>query len=166
MKKQILAVLLALGLTGCGAQQTFETVEDMAMTPESASAMQLQFMLPEEAASPVMENSEAGQIYICDGYTITVQTAPAGDLDETLLQTTGYRKENLSVIQTQKQGVRRYDCVWTCMGEAGDQVGRAVILDDGIHHYTVSVMAPAETAGQLTGTWQEMLCSVSLVSTD
>lgn len=165
MKKQILAVLLALGLTGCGAQQTFETVEDIAMTPE-AGTMQLQLTLPEEAASPVMENSETGQIYICDGYTITVQTAPAGNLDETLLQTTGYQKENLSVIQTQKQGIRRYDCVWTCMGEAGDQVGRAVILDDGIQHYTVSVMAPAETAGQLTKTWQEMLCSVGLVSTD
>lgn len=166
MKKCWILLLLTLFLTGCGAQQTFETVSDVLDMAAMAQMQQVSLVFPEDAAAASMENPDAGTIYLCDGYTLTVQTMEAGDLDRTLRQLTGYGREQLTVMETQQDNAARYECVWSAAGEGGDQVGRAVVLDDGNYHYAVTVMADFAAAGDLTAVWQEILSSVKLVSTD
>ena len=162
MKKRIIALSLCLLLTGCGAAQTFETVDDLYAEP--VVQRQVEVKLPKEAAQSAMSGT-AGSIYLCDGYTITVQTFPSGTLDDAVRSVSGFTAQALAPIQTQQGDTDCYHCVWTAAGEGGDQVGRAVILDDGQCRYAVSVMAPAQTAGDLAETWQTVLSSVKL-STD
>ena len=165
MKKCWVLLALALVLSGCGTQETFETLSDHYAQQASAVLYEVKVALPEEAAVPAMEAQDGSKLYLCDGYTVTVQTMEAGDLDRTVRNTTGYSKDSLTVMQTQKDGVKRYECVWSAAGEGEDAVGRAVIMDDGACHYVVSVMANYTQAGELSATWKHILDSVELIST-
>ena len=166
MKKCIVGLVIAFLLTGCSARETFETLGDGYDAPAMAPVGQLELKLPQEAVTAAMENPDTGKLYLCDGYTLTVQTMDSGDLDETLRQLTGYGKEQLTVMETKQDGYRRIETVWTAAGEGGDQIGRAVILDDGTYHYAVTVMADAQTAGNLTAVWQPILDSVTISRTE
>lgn len=163
---KILVILacLCLLLAGCGAKETFETVDDLYAQP-AAQPQFLHIDLPEEAATPTLEQEETGSVYLCDGYTMTVQILPGGSLDTTLTQLTGFTSDRLTVMHTRQSDTDRYECVWSAAGEGEDHVGRLVILDDGAYHYAVTVMAPEETAGSLTKTWQTLLNSAA-ISTD
>ena len=55
-----------------------------------------------------------------------------------------------------------YEFVWTAATDLGEQVGRAMILDDGIYHYTVTATAPAEKAAEYQEMWNGMFESVNL----
>lgn len=167
MKMLCFVILLCLVLAGCSAQETFETIPDIYATEVSAPAcQQVELALSEEAATPTMTSSENDRIYLCDGYTVAVQTLRSGDLNRTLRQSTGFTSDELTVMETASQGVKRYDCVWTAAGEGEDQVCRAAILDDGSYHYVVTVMSAASTAGEFAQQWQQLLDSIRLVSTD
>ena len=131
-----------------------------------AQQRQLQVSLPKEALTPTLQNAEAGKLYLCDGYTLSVQTMQAGDLDATMRSLTGFSREQLTVMETMKHGIKRYDCVWSAAGEGGDQVARSVILDDGNYHYAVTVMADFASAGDLAATWKSILNTVSLSDID
>ena len=163
-KKLAIFALLCLLLTGCGAKETFETVDDLYVQP-AAQPQFLHLDMPEEAAVPTLENEQTGSVYLCDGYTMTVQVLPGGSLDSTLAQLTGFTSDRLTLMHTKQTQTDRYECVWTSAGEGTEQVGRLVILDDGNYHYAVTVMAPADTAGELTQTWQKLLSSAA-ISTD
>ena len=165
MKKIIAVLALGLLLTGCGGQMTLETVLDTYETPVT-EALQVEIALPDDAALATIGGGETGKLYLCDGYSVTVQTMGAGDLDRTLRQATGFAKEQLTVMQTQVKDITRYDCVWSALGEEGEQTCRGVILDDGCYHYVVTVMADAQKAGELTETWKEILQAVTLINTD
>lgn len=165
MKKWLLLFVVMCLLTGCSATQTFETVGDEALIGTAAPVKQMQLSLPEEAAVPTME-SAAGSIYLCDGYMIAVQTLAGGDLGRTLKTLTGFTEDRLQMIRTEQAEMVRYDLSWSAAGEQGDQICRCVLLDDGAMHYAVTVMAPAENAGSLKDTWQDLMASVRLVSTD
>lgn len=158
----ILLVLVSLLLCGCSAQETFETVLDALDAGEIEPAKQVVLELPKDAAVTTMESTDGGVLYLCDGYVLSVQTLSGGDLSRTLKQITGYSKEQLKMMQTRAGQTQKYSCVWTAAGEGGDQVGRAVILDDGSYHYCVSVMADSQVSGELTPAWQKLLASVSL----
>lgn len=162
MKKLLLVLVCAVMLTGCGAQDTMETIADDNVTPVMVQIQQVQVTLPNEAAVATLESTDAGKLYLCDGYVVTVQTMEAGDLDRTLRQCTGFSRKQLTVMETVKNEIKRYDCVWSAAGEGGDQVARAAILDDGSYHYVVTVMADFESAGDLAKTWQEILDSITL----
>ena len=163
-KKFTILALLCLLLTGCGTKETFETVDDLYVQP-AAQPQFLHVNLPEEAAVPTLEHEGNGSVYLCDGYTMTMQVLPGGSLDTTLSQLTGFSTDRLTLMHTKQAKTDRYECVWTSAGEGMEQVGRLVILDDGNYHYAVTVMAPADTAGELTQTWQKLLNSAAL-STD
>lgn len=161
MKKTVLVlVLLLIFLPGC-AGTDFETMEDVYGPSVAAAAGKIDLDLPEDAASQVF-SGESGKLYFCDGYSIAVETLSGGDLDGTLKILTGYSRDALTVMQTQVGDMERHDCVWTAAGENGDQVGKAVILADGVYHYCVSVMAPAADAGSLQSVWQSLLGSVTV----
>ena len=165
MKKLWILPLLILVLSGCSAQETLEIVSDIYAVPVSANASRLELTLPEEAAQPVME-SDSGSLYLCEDYAVTVQTMEAGDVAHTLQSVTGFDREDLTVMQTERDGVKRYECAWTAVGEGTDQICRTVILDNGCSHYAVTVMADYAQAARLTDVWNHILDSAKLVSTD
>ena len=155
--------MIAALLCGCGAQETFETVEDLIPVEPVASPQQFYISLPEEAVSPTFQDDDSAELYVCSGYTISKQITESGDLEKTLKNLTGKTAEELQIMKTQTDFYDRYDFVWTAAGEDGLQLGRACILDDGNFHYALSVMAEEDTAGELQPTIQEMFGSCKLL---
>ena len=143
MKKCWLVLALALLLTGCGAQETFETISDEYAAPAVALVRKIQVVLPADTAMVTVKNEDGSAAYLWENCTITTQTLAGGDLNRTVKAVTGYEKDALTLIKREQGACQRYDFVWTCAGETGDQVGRAAILDDGSYHYVLTAMAPA-----------------------
>lgn len=165
MKKWLIfCLLLPVCLLGCGKQEAYETVTDAYVQPVSAPMQQAAVQIPEGAAVSVMHSDEGSSLYFCDGYTITLQTAEAGDLDSTLCAVTGYKREQLNVIQTFSGDAARYDCVWVSAGEGEEQVGRAAVLDDGSYHYVLSCMSSASDAPKLQEAWNTLFSSFCLAT--
>ena len=160
MKKAIVFLLLMLVLTGCSLQ-TFETVEDGNDVTVMAEPATLLIDLPEDAAALTMQGS-AGSLYFCNDYDIAVEILPSGNLSSTLQILTGFDRQNLELMQTVRCGVDCYEGAWSAAGEAGDHIGRLLILDDGSFHYCVSIMTMADNAGACTEEWNEILSSVAL----
>ena len=161
MKRGLLVAAICCFLVGCGTQKEFETVSDV-YEAEPALKQQVVLSLPQEASTPAFSGETTGELYLCDGYVLTVQTLPGGDLDKTFRELTGFSRDALRPVETQRQGVKRYDCVFTSAGEGENQINRVVVLDDGAYHYAVSVMAGESQTGKLTSTWQKLLESVTL----
>ena len=160
MKTFLCTLLAVILLTGCQQPKDFETMSDSFVEPEQPQAKEVVFQLPEDAAKAVLENS--GTLYLCDGYSVALQTLTAGNLDATLREVTGYGSDKVQLWQRKEGDILRYECVWACAGEGGDQMGKATILDDGDYHYVLSVMAAAEDAGTLADTWQQLMDSFSI----
>lgn len=160
MKKLWMVLVVMVLLTGCSLQ-TFETVEDLNDVPAIAQPATLLIDLPEEAAAPAMEGS-SGTLYFCGDYEIMVEVMPSGNLDRTLETLTGFCSDELKLMKTDRCGADCYESAWSAAGEAGDHVGRVLILDDDDFHYCVSVMASAENAGSCAEEWNEILESVAL----
>ncbi len=161
MKKCVLVGLLALLLCGCGAEETFETVADVWVTEAAATPREVSVTLPGEAAVPAVE-SDSGRMYLCEDYEIYIQTMDAGDLNGTIQTVSGYAAEDLTVMETEQDGVSRYEFVWASAGENGDRVGRGVILDDGSYHYVMTVLRDAETTKTSQVVWSEVFQSFRL----
>ena len=134
-------------------------MSDAYIEPELPLAKRVVFQLPEDAAKAVLESDETGTLYLCDGYWVAVQTLPAGNLDATVREVTGYGADQVQLWQRKEGDIARYSCVWASAGEGGDQMGKATILDDGSYHYALTVMAAAEDAGNLTETWNALMDS-------
>ena len=161
MRKCVLLLLISLTFTGCATEDTFETVADDMIQSVAAPKAEILLELPEEAAAPVAQG-DSGTLYQCDGYEIALQTFDSGDLDATLRSSTGYSREGLTVIETRQGKIKRYDLVWSCLGEQGEQVGRACVLDDGNYHYVLSVLGEADRAGEFEQVWEELFSSYAL----
>lgn len=161
MKKLLIFLLSACLLTGCGVQETFETVSDMLIQPAIAEPREISVDLPGEAAVSAMQN-ENGRLYICDDYEITIETIEAGDLNGTIRTLSGYDKEDLMVVQTEADGMKRYEFVWAAAGERGEKLGHSVILDDGNYHYTLTVLRDADTQETSQIIWSRVFQSFSL----
>jgi hypothetical protein len=162
VKKLFVWLLMPLLLAGCAQPRDFETMADTYQEPEVFPSQPVSLVLPPEASVMTVDAGEGSSLYICDGYTVTVQTFRGGDLRSTLRAVTGYDGDQLSVMSWQQGELTRHECVWTAAGEGGDQVGRTMVLDTGDWHYTLTVMADADSAGKLSETWQEILDSFHL----
>ena len=161
MKKWMLLLPMVLLLTGCGAEDTFETISDELVLPVMAQPRNISVELPGEAALPVIENSD-GRIYICNDYEIILQTLDAGDLEETLKALSGLSREDMTVVETFADGISRYEFVWATAGEAGDRCGRGAILDDGNYHYSLSALCSADSEDKSQVSWEDVFSSFSL----
>lgn len=164
MKKICVLMLLAVFLCGCQAEPTWETVEDILPVEAVPAAQQLYVPLPEDASQPTFQEETAGELYLCNGYTLTKQITERGDLSKTVQTVCGLDSDQIQIMKTIQDGQDRYDFVWTAAGEEGLQLGRACILDDGAYHYIVSTMAPEEEAGDLREAWNDIFTSCRLIS--
>lgn len=161
MKKWCLILMILVFFSGCSRQKAMETVTDALVQPVIAPHAQFSVWLPEEAVQEVVD-SDSGSLYFCNGYTLMVQTLPAGDTEGTLKSLTGFGEEVLSPMETQRNGIRRLDWVWTAMGEDGQQVCRGAFLDDGNYHYCVTAMTDAASAVGLEAQWSRIFGSMTL----
>ena len=162
MKKGLVLVCLMILLTGCAGVETMETVSDDWITPVDAPLGQLILELPASASAQASLSSEAGELYLCDGYFITVQTMDRGDLDRTCRTLCGLGAERVDMMELEVSSQKRWDWVWSSASEEGDCVGRAAVIDDGSYHYCVSVMAPAAAAGSLEVEWTALFASFAV----
>ena len=162
MKKIILFFLVALLMTGCSAVDTFETLgpinHQQEQTPTMAS---VQISLPDTAAKQTFGES-ADAVYECENYTLVMQTLPAGDLQTTVHTLSGFSRDKLTLMESEQGQGKRYDWVWTAVGEAGELVCRAAVLDDSNYHYCIYTMAPAKAAGTLAEEWNSLFASFCL----
>lgn len=161
MKKWWVLLCCSLFLTGC-ATQTFETMNDELLQPVMAEVGEISLSLPPEASTQTMLGSDSDKLYFCDGYTAAVQIMDRGDLDKTSRRLCGFGVDSLNILQTASNGQKRYDWVWTSVGEGGDAVGRAAVIDDGKYHYCVSLLADASMTGELENQWSKILNSFSV----
>ena len=161
MKKWLILGILSLFLTGCTSQPTLETLGDVFAEPAAAQAREIAVQLPGEASVPAVE-SDSGRIYTCGDYDLAIQTLAGGDIDATIRSLTGYDREDLTVMETDQEGLNRYDLVWASAGEQGEKLGRGVILDDGSYHYTMTVLRDADTTETLQVVWSQVFGSFSL----
>lgn len=159
--KRVWIIAVVLLLAGCTAPKDYETMSDVYQEPQ-VEAREVSVSLPEDQTVTAMTDAAGGTLYICDGYSVLVETLDAGDLDRTLRQVSGFNKDKLQIIVREEENVRRMECVWAAAGEGEDQIGRAVILDDGYYHYTLTFMSGASKAAGLTDQWQEIADSFSL----
>ena len=165
MKKMIALLLLTVFLTGCGAEETFEVIEDEIPAEPVVSPQQFVVSLPDDTLTPTFQ-SDSEELYVCEEYTISKQITQSGDLENTIKMISGKSREDLDVIQTQQENHDRYEFVWTSAGEDGLQVGRACILDDGNFHYILSVMATEDASGNMRNTLQDVFDSCKLLDPD
>ena len=165
MKKLIVLLLLMSMLVGCGAEETFEVVEDVIPVEPVAAPQQFFVSLPDETMTPTFQD-DSGELYVCQDYTISKQILESGDMERTVQTLTGQSQDDIQIIETFYDDCDRYDLVWTAAGEEGLQLGRACILDDGNYHYILSTLAGEETAGQLRDTLQDMYDSCKLLDPD
>ena len=155
MKRFLVFMMILPMLCGCAQGMQFESVEDV-YASEQPLPGEICVTLPLDAVALTASTDSGEQLYFCDGYTVTVQTLSGGDLDRSLREITGFGKDNLTVFETYRDDMRCITCVWTSLGETGDQVGRLVLLDDGSYHYAVSVMTDADNAGSLRQRWDDL----------
>ena len=165
MKKLLVLLLLTSMLLGCGAEETFEVVEDIIPVEPVAAPQQFFVSLPDEAVTPTFQDDRE-EFYVCQGYTISKQIMESGDMEKTVNTLTGQSRNDIQMIQTFQDDYDRYDLVWTSAGEEGLQVGRACILDDGNYHYALSTLAEEEMAGGLRDVLQDMYDSCRLLDPD
>ena len=154
--KRMAILALALCLVGCKPKPEYETISDEVVAGAVVTAQPMQISLPTDAVVAVFQGEDGSALYLCDGYTITVQTYEAGDLNKTLLDATGFTLDALYPLQTKQGDYTRYDCVWTAAGEGEEQVGRLALIDDGNYHYALSVMAPASQTERLQQHWKTL----------
>ena len=161
MKKVWMILAMAAVLAGCGAQETMETVADEPIQAVLAQPREVHVELPEEAVLPALE-SDHGVLYMCSNFDVSVQTLEGGDMQQTIRTVTGYAPEELTILQTQDGEFNRSEFVWSAAGEAGDQVCRASVLDDGNYHYVLTAIIGEEYAGDYQEIWNGMFESFTV----
>ena len=164
MKKLWVIPFIVLFLTGCGNKPALETVTDVPDTPVVSTVQRIQIHLPPELSTPTLENEATGSLYLCDDYSVTVQTVEAGDLQKTIRNLTGMDKNDLQIIQTKQGDTKRYQWVWSATGENGVQVGRGCILDDGPYHYVLTALCDESKTEKVQAQWKEIFASFCLAT--
>lgn len=164
MKKLLVIPLIAVLLAGCVKNKTFETISDIQDTPVVSAMRRVQLQLPAELAAPALQGENAGTLYLCEDYSVTVQTVDGGDLGKTIRNATGMNKDDLQILQTRQGSVKRYQWVWTANGENDMQVGRGCVLDDGTYHYVLTALADEGAAKEAQPAWKEIFASFCLAA--
>lgn len=162
MRKLCMLACLCILFAGCSQQKQYETLSDPCLTEEQQAPGVIQISATDDLAAPVIQTENGDRLYIADDYTVTIQTMAGGDLNATLKSCTGFGRDRLTVMETEKDGMKRYDCAWTAAGEESQSVGRITILEDAGYHYVLTVTAPGSEIDAMTAAWQELSDSFSI----
>lgn len=162
MKKLMVLALVTMLLCGCVAEETLETVADELVQPVMAQPSEITVSLPGEVSVPAMEG-DTGRMYLASDYEIYIQTMVSGDLNTTIQTVSGFEKDALTVMETNPEGIDRYEFVWVSAGETGERLGRGVILDDGRYHYVMTVLRDTESDANSQIVWNDVFASFRLV---
>lgn len=162
MRKLMLILALCVLLTGCSSTATYETLGPIQHVSEMVPQMlKVRFHLPEDAVQDVFCGGE-NWVYQCEEYLLLTQTIESGNLSRTIELLSGFSPENLTILESSPDGIDRYDWVWSAVGEDGDVICRASVLDDGNFHYCLAVFTSASNAGGLTEEWNGLFSSFCL----
>lgn len=164
MKKIWVIPLIVLFLAGCGKNSILETVSDVPAAPVVAKMQRILVQLPTELSTPALQSEKEGTLYLCDDYSVVIHTVQSGDLEQTICNSTGMKKDDLQIMQTRQGSAKRYQWVWTANGENGIQVGRGCVLDDGAYHYILTTLADEAKVGQVQSAWREIFASFRLTT--
>ncbi len=156
--KMVVMILMVLLLTGCGTQETYETIADVDIQSVMAQPRQILVDLPGDALATVLK-TEGEKVYISQDYEIIIETRAAGDLKATVQALSGFNPEDVTLLKTDLEEGTRHEFVWACAGEDGDRLGRAVIVDDGNYHYCMSVLRDAENRKVSQISWEDVFSS-------
>ena len=162
MKIMILLMTVLGLLSGCSAAETYELVTDEPVQQVSAQPREMHFFLAEETAMPAME-TDSGKLYLCGEYDVMSQIFDGGDLERTIRQVSGFSPNDLTVIQTESENVKKTEFVWTSAAEEGHRICRATILDDGNYHYVLSATVPAEKIEEYQEIWNGIFETFKLI---
>ena len=161
--KRMIVLMTVLGLlSGCGAAETYELVTDEPVQQVSAQPREMHFFLAEETAMPAME-TDSGKLYLCGEYDVMSQIFDGGDLERTIRQISGFSPNDLTVIQTESENVKKTEFVWTSAAEEGHRICRATVLDDGNYHYVLSATVPAEKIEEYQEIWNGIFETFKLI---
>ena len=83
-------------------------------------------------------------------------------MNATIRNATGLNREDLQIMQTEENGIKRYRWVWATGGENGVQVGRGCILDDGNYYYVLTALVDEAATGRVQSAWKEIFGSFRL----
>ncbi len=155
MKKFTVLLAAVVLLSGC-AQKNYETRSAPCGAEAAPVAGVISIQLPDDLSAAAMSTQSGDSLYIADEYEVVLQTLQGGDVDATLKSCTGFDRGKLTVVQTQQDGLKRYDCAWTSAGEGAQAVSRATILDDGNYHYVLTVTAPGDWGEAVSAAWQQL----------
>ena len=162
MRKSLVLLAAVLLLTGCGASQTYETVNDSEVSVTLPPLREVSFQLAQEPLMPVMA-SDGAELYLCGDYDVMVMTVESGDLNSTVTQVSGFPMEELTILQTGSGETDKYEFVWTSASESGERIGRATILDDRNYHYVLSATVDASLIEEYQEIWNGIFESFHLV---
>ena len=161
MMRNWFAVLAALLLfSGCAAPVAYETVSDELLAVSEPQPKEVTVGLPSDATVTI--EGAKGKSWLCEDYTVCVQTFSGGDFARTVKSVTGLDEEAVFTLQTQRGDCARYELAWVCAGEGGEQLNRAVMLDDGCHHYVLSIHGDADSSSGLREAWRQIAASFGL----
>ena len=162
----ILMAALALLLSGCAAQYTWETVDDTvpASAEASAPACRLTLAAAEDVLEPVFSDDGRTAVYEQkDGdYEITAQTMRAADRNDIVQRLSGFAPEQIEVVQTQRFGMPEYQFAWYASGEEGGRLCRADVLCDGDWCYAVTFSVKEECGSACDAAAERVFASICL----
>lgn len=164
MKRLFIVFLVVIFLTGCGKKPVLESVSDVLTAPAATVMRRVQIQLPPELSAPVMQDEQSGTLYLCDTYSVTLQTVESGDLEKTIRKVTGMDKKELQILQIRRGEAKCYQWIWAANAETGIQLCRGCILDDGAYHYVLTAQTDESTSQQVQSAWQEIFASFCLAT--
>ena len=148
MKKLILPLVILVFLTGCSSP-VWETVDD---TIEVSASSWLEEVYSIEIGVPravsLLDTCDDRSIYSNDDGSFEVETWTflASDLDTAVKMLTGYRADELNILQTERFDLPEYQFAWVTQTEQGSRICRADMVVDGLDHYAV-ICSTLEGAG-------------------
>ena len=152
MKRMCIILLLCAMLSGCTAAPVYETLGGD-IHQAVVHLKEAVVSVPEGAKEVVMED---GTYWICESFDLQLQILPAGDLAATVGALSGLNVDGLTVMTSLTGEMKRYEWVWTAMSEAGQMLCRGLVLDDGVYHYCLMAIGPAEQGESLTSQWNDI----------
>lgn len=169
MKKRfwIAAISMVWFLSGCTAQNTWETVKDV-LPEEAVSVMEDAYRVwldvPDDALLALASDDGTQMVYEqTEGeYEITVQTFLSSEPESVMRRLTGFEPEQVQTLQTRRFGLPEYQFAWFTTGADGGWLCRADLLQDDVYCYAVTFSVREGIGAKYAETAQQVFQSIAM----